>query len=264
MSDIVNDSDVIGFNISYNMSTKIHCDNLPAISNISFIKSDDNKHVIGFNIEILTSEIDEALRKSQLIANKIVGFITLETAQFVSATQTGYGGIPKKGKTARVSKTLILRWNIKGIEPVLELKPESFSNALEIDESHLGLLQKYSKAILHYNSGFPEESIKELFAIIEYDNSFQDYYKYYSLRQVLTHNPNFTKGKAYNKKTIENFNNYFDKNSFDYLKYDPTNFIIVIDLNSKASQVCLSQIASDFKDALRLHLLGKFGLPNKS
>jgi hypothetical protein len=115
MSEIPNDGhDILGYVMSYNLSRQIRYKSLPIYDNIEFIKSDDGNYLLGFNVKFLAPDFDKALEDSRIIADKIACVITSKTKQYVTVSFGGYSGIPKPGKTARVSKIVRYPYNIKG------------------------------------------------------------------------------------------------------------------------------------------------------
>src|SRR5206468_8005030 len=154
MSDIANNNnDVLGYVITYTISTKIRCLSLPIPSDIEFIKSNGSSYASGLKITVSKSNMNDALEHSRIIAEKIVGVISFRYKQHLTLILSGCSGIPKVGKTARVSKSVTYLFNIKAPEPVLELSNQDLIDVLKISKLDLSLLQRFNRAILHYNSG---------------------------------------------------------------------------------------------------------------
>lgn len=259
----IENRDILGFVTTFSLSTKVRCTKLPNLVDIDFIKSDDGYYLLGLNVKILKNNIDKALEDSKLIANKIASIISLKTMHYVTVTTIGYSGIPKPGKTAPVSRSMTFIYNIKGKEPILELENQDVTDVLKLDNSEYSFLQRLDRAILHHKAGFPAESLKELFTVIEYDKAFANHDKYYGLRQILSHAPNYSsKNPPYNKATINKFTSYFDKSDFDYLEYDPSNLIIILDMNSTKTRQTLEGIFSNLINEVKSYVRQKLGFTN--
>ena len=108
-----------------------------------------------------------------------------------------------------------------------------------------------AKAIIFYQEKFPDHSIIESFKIIEYDKKFSNYNMYYALRNILAHAPYYYE-PYYNNPTISYFKESFNKEDFDYIKYEPT--LIVLDLDSSKTQKKLNKIAIELIDHLKVYL----------
>ncbi len=76
-----------------------------------------------------------------------------------------------------------------------------------------------AKSIKYFQEGSPDHSLIEAFKIIENDKNFNNYYKYYALRNILVHSP-MNLAPCYRKKTVNSFNNNFNNEDFDYIDYD--------------------------------------------
>lgn len=241
-----NSNDILGYVMSYNLSRQIRYKSLPHYDNIEFVKSDDGNYLIGFNVKFLATDFDKTLEDSRIIADKVACVITIKTKQYVTISFGGHSGIPKPGKTARVSKRVTFPFNIKGNEPLLDLQKQDL-NVLKLNESQHSLLQRLSRAILHNNSGLPEESLKELYSIIEYRNDFPNHDKYSSLRHLFTHTPDINRStQPYRANTITNFMKHFDKIDFDYLEFDYEKNLIILDINSQKTQKRLKTVILEF------------------
>jgi len=259
MSDISNNNnDVLGYVITYTLSTKIQCLSLPTPSDVEFIKSNGSSYVSGLKITVSKSNMSDALKDSRIIAEKIVGFISFRDGQHLTIVLSGCSGIPKVGKTARVSKSMTYLFNIKAPEPVLELSNQDLIDGLNISKLDLSLLQRFNSAISHYKSGSSIEALKLLFAIIENDEGFPNYNKYSALRNIFTHSPDLNRPKQqYHPETIKNFTNYFDESDFDYLQFEPHNNIIILDVNSQRNLKRLHKIVSDLIQEMELYIKQK-------
>jgi len=72
MSDISNNNnDVLGYVITYTLSTEIQCLGLPTSSDVEFIKSNGSSYVSGLKITVSKSNMSDALEHSRIIAEKI-------------------------------------------------------------------------------------------------------------------------------------------------------------------------------------------------
>jgi hypothetical protein len=260
-----NSNDILGYVISYTLSKKITCNKLPQIINIEYVTTDDDKFIIGFNIKFSKSSLKDCMEDARIIADRISCLIAYETLQPVDVNFSGHAGIPKPGKTARVSKSLTLKWNIRGREPTISLTNPDVAGVLRLDEAEHHCLQLFRSAILHFNNGSKVEALKELFAIIEYDKDFPDHDKYYGLRQIFSHRPrNHKNNMSYEQGTIEKFKRHFGKEDFDYLKFEPENNVIIVDINSSKTQERLKKIVSDFINEIKLYIPKKLGMGESS
>jgi len=138
-------------------------------------------------------------------------------------------------------------WDVEGASAKLDTI-DQLADILNSDrpqiKAHLSYLAK--AVVLEYEH-FPDHSIIEAFKIIENNETFPFYYKYFALRNVLAHSP------TYFPNTVKYFNEYFDRNTFDYLKYDPEHNIIVLNLHSNKTQKELKRILRELMDGI-----GKF------
>jgi hypothetical protein len=255
MNEIPDDGkDILGFVMSYNLSIKIRCESLPHYGNIEFVKSDDGNYLLGVNVKFLGTDFDTALEDSRIIPDKIACVITSKTKQYVTVSFGGYSGIPKPGKTARLSKSATFLYNIKGNEPLLDFQKQDL-NVLKLNDSQHSLLQRLSRAILHNNSGLPEESLKEIYSIIEHRNDFLNRDKYSCLRHLFTHTPNINRStQPYRENTITNFMKHYNKNDFDYLEFDYEKNLIILDINSRKTQKKLESVMSEFIQEVESYL----------
>ena len=105
-----------------------------------------------------------------------------------------------------------------------------------------------AKAIIFYQKGFPDHSIIEAYKIVEPDETFIHYNMYFALRNILAHSP------YYKKKTRRYFKESFNKDNFDYLKYDPDNKLIVLDLDSNKTLRKLNKIVVELISHLKIYL----------
>jgi hypothetical protein len=247
-----NSNDILGYVISYSLSKKIAFNKLPEINNIEYVTTDDDKYIIGFNIKFSKLSLEDCMKDARIIADRISCLIAYETLQPIDVNFSGHAGIPKPGKTARVSKSLTLKWNIRGKEPTISLTNPDVAGVLKLDEAEHHCLQLFRSAILHFNNGSKVEALKELFAIIEYDKAFPNHDKYNGLRQIFSHRPRDNKEMPYAEGTIEKFTRFFGKEDFDYLKFEPENNVIIVDINSSKTQVRLKKIVTDFIGEIKL------------
>jgi hypothetical protein len=71
---------------------------------------------------------------------------------------------------------------------------------------------------------------------------------YFALRNILAHSP------YYKDKTMHYFKESFNKDDFDYLKYDPDNKLIVLDLDSAKTLKKLNKIVAELIPRLKIYL----------
>jgi hypothetical protein len=86
-----------------------------------------------------------------------------------------------------------------------------------------------------------------LFKIIE-DKDFPDYEKYNALRNMFSHMP------RYKRNTIESFLKYFNQDSFEYIRFEPQDMIIIIDTESEKTKDALHSIVMSFMRLTKEHI----------
>ena len=65
---------------------------------------------------------------------------------------------------------------------------------------------------------------------------------------------------CYDEATIKKFTENFTSKDFDYLKFEPDNNLIIVDINSSKTQVKLKKIVLDYIGEIKLYISSKFGI----
>jgi|SRR5215204_2834623 len=223
----------------------------PRFNSITIEYITDQNYLTGFGI-ILDEELEQTEGEKEI--NQFSKFFThllcIKSDRHIRIYPSDFECIKKDG-SKRIGKSFIDRYDIEGSPVKLNIQEE----LLKISKSSNPHIKQYvsylAKAIIFYQEKFPDHSIIEGFKVIEYDKKFSNYNMYYSLRNILVHSPRYTK-PYYKDPTISYFKELFNKEDFDYIKYEPT--LIVLDLDSAKTQKKLNKIAIGFIHHLKLYL----------
>jgi hypothetical protein len=243
------------FKQQYTLSPKIPLTELPTdfpnVDSISIEFMTEKNYLTGF-VLILKKELEETNGKNEI--DKFSKFFTLllciKSDRHIQINPSNLEYIRKDG-TTRIGSHWAILYNIEGSAVKLNIQEE----LLKISKSSKPHIKQYisylAKSIIFYQEKFPDHSIIESFKVIEYDKKFSNYNMYYALRNILAHSPRYNE-PYYKDSTISYFKESFNKEDFDYIKYEPT--LIVLDLDSAKTQKKLNKIAIGFIDHLKLYL----------
>lgn len=208
----------------------------------------NSKYLTGFNVRINNSPLDEAETRSRIIARNLKNILIIKSGIPIDVNLKNYTSMPKQGELQHIMTSLTLRWKIEGGIKELDLKNPDIQSVLYLSEIDSLKYQYLSKGIFHYYNKNPAESIRELFRVIENNSKFPNYARYQVLRHLFSHEP------PYHHNTISQFLKEFNNNDFDYNKFDPSNNIIIIDMESGKTKSLLNNIASNLISELRKEL----------
>jgi hypothetical protein len=237
----------VSFKFHYSLSNKIPftelSDNIP---NVEFVKEDN--YLTGFNVVLRKPlELEEAEKESEEFAYLVCDLISIKSNRHVIPILNGYLATDITGK-GRTSKSVTYSYNVEGAPSKLDiyhlLSRVLKSNNPQIKQ-YLGYL---AKGITLQFEHFPDHSIIEAFKIIEEIKDFPLYEKYYALRNILVHSP------EYREKTASSFRKFFDENSFDYVMYNRDSNIIILNLHSNKTQKILNQVANELMIEIKKYL----------
>jgi hypothetical protein len=208
----------------------------------------DNDSISGFDITVQRPmELNEAQAESDAYAYVLSDLISIKSQKYTIPTLSGYEAIDVNGNT-NVQGSLVLMWDIEGapanLDNINQAAEILASNKLQI-KAHISYL---AKAVVLKYQHFPDHSLIELFKVIEAHCTFPLYYKYFALRNVLAHSP------TYFPNTVKYFLDYFDENTFDYLKYDLDRKIIILNLHSDKTQNQLNSLVKELMKEIQVLL----------
>lgn len=237
----------ISFYFHYKLSRKIPFTSLSgSIANVNFVTENDS--IIRLNITIQgPMDVNKAQAESDASAFVLSDLISIKSQKYTIPSLSGFEADDVHGNR-HVQGSLVLMHDIEGAPVNLEnidLPAQILISSNPQKKAHISYLAK--AVVLNYQH-FPDHSLIELFKIIEDNRSFPLYYKYYALRNVLAHSP------AYIPSTIKYFLEYFDENSFDYLRYDLDNKIIILNLNSNKTKNQLNRLVKALMKEIRILL----------
>ncbi len=243
----MNENSFVSFKFHYSLSRKIPfselSDNVP---NVEFVKVDN--YLTAFNITLLKSVgLKEAEKESEEYAYILSDLISIISHRYTIATLSGYEAVDIAGK-GRTEKCGIYKWNVEGAPAKLDITHQ-LSSVLDSDNPQIRPYLGYlAKAVILEFEHFPDHSIIEAFKIIENNDKFPFYYKYFALRNGLAHSP------TYFPNTVKYFKEYFDESTFDYIKYDPDHSIIILNLHSNRTQKELNRLLKELMDEIGKYL----------
>lgn len=203
------------------------------------------KYVIGFLLIVRNSLLEDAQKKAANKAKNLKCILTIKSGMPIEVNIKGYHILPKEGQSGRVSASFTFRYRIEGSFKKLDLNTPHIQSIINSTQTKSLKYELAAKAVFHYYNGNPVDCIKELFMIMENDELFPQYKKYKVLCNMFSHRP------PYWKETTDLFLEIFNEDSFDYIRYDPENCWIDIDLESNKSQRFLNKLANDFIESIR-------------
>ena len=221
---------------------------IPKLDSISIEYITDKNYLTGFII-ILEKELKRA--EGEKVLDGFVKFFThlicIKSNRHITSNPSGINYVRKDG-TLEIGDDLSIVYNIEGAPVKLNIQDDliriSKSSKPHIKQ-HIGYL---AKTIILHQEKFPDHSIIEAFKIIENNQNFKNYNMYFALRNILAHSP------YYKDKTMYYFKGSFNKDDFDYLKYESENNLIVLDLDSAKTLKNLNKIAIELINHLRVYL----------
>ncbi len=239
----------IAFKFHYKLSRQIPFTELSKdADDVEFVK--EGTQLIGFNIIMKKSMLlQDAEKESQEYAYLLSDLISVKSHKYTTPNLSGSESTYENGN-ARVTKALTIRYDIEGAPAKLDIYHQ-FANILNSNvpqiKSHLSYL---AKAVIFQYQNFPDHSIMEAFKIIEADKKFksnyiQIYEKYYALRNILAHSP------EYRPKTTGFFMKYFDESTFEYRVYEPDNNLIILNLQSGKTLKKLNQLVKELMNEIK-------------
>jgi hypothetical protein len=240
-------AEFISFNFHYTLSRKIPFTHLSdKVANVNFVIENDS--IAGFDITIQRPmELNEAQAESDAYAYLLSDLISIKSQKYTIPSLSGFEADDVNGNR-HIQGGLKLMWDIEGAPANLDSIEQSLEK-INSDKKQLKTHLSYlAKAIFLEHQQFPDHSIMEAFKIIENNDKFRFYYKYFALRNVLAHSP------AYFENTMKYFLEYFDQNTFDYLKYDPEHNVIIINLNSDKTQNELHRLLKELLNQIKILL----------
>ena len=258
------DDDIfVKFKHQYILSPKIPLTVIPSeiskLDSISIEFITDNNYLTKFNL-ILEKELElkEAERELDHLSKFLTHLMCIRSNCPIEIDPLDFEYTDKYGKTKLVGD-YTLTWNNK----ITPAKINIQDDLIGVSKSSKLYFKQYisylAKSMIFYIEGFFDHSIIEGFKIIEYENNskhnekFKNYNIYYALRNILAHSPYYTK-PHYKDPTINYFKDPLNKNDFDYIIYEPDNYLIVLDLDSVKTQGKLKSIAYDLIDDLKAYL----------
>jgi hypothetical protein len=236
----------VSFKFHYSLSNRIPFTELSDIPNVEFAKEDN--YLTGFNIVLRKLlELDEAVKESEEFAYLLSDLISIKSNRYVIPILNGYLATDITGK-GRTSKSLTSRYNIEGAPAKLDIYHQ-FSSVLKSGSPQIKQSLGYlARAIILQFEHFPDHSIIEAFKIIEEIKEFPLYEKYYAIRNILVHSP------EYREKTASSFRKFFDENSFDYLMYYRDSNTIILNLHSNKTQKKLNEVTNELMIEIKRYL----------
>ena len=239
---------------NYKFSKKVPLINqIQNSSNIVFTISEEEvkekicKFIEGFTIKIEESLIEPAEEQSRILARNLKNIITIKSTMPTEIYLQDYRSIPRGG-TASIGKSTRTSFSIEGSIQNLNLNDPNIQSIINSNEQDSLKYQFLSKGILHYYYDNNVDCIRELFKLIENNDSFPNYYKYQVLRHLFSHPP------PYHKTTINLFASEFSTTSFEYNTYDVPNRTIIINIESQNSKKELERLTSNLISQLRKDL----------
>ena len=240
------------FKQEYSLSPKIPFTELstdiPKFDSISveFIK--DKNYLTGFVI-VLEKELRQTEGEKEIdhFSKFLAHLICIKSHRHIQIDPSNLEYIRKDGST-RIGNSCTFMYNVEGAPAKLNIQEE----LLKISRSSKPHIKQYigylAKTIVFYQEGFPDHSIIEGFKVIEYDKNFIHHNIYYALRNILAHSP------YYWPNTIHYFKESFNRDDFDYIKYEPENKLIILDLDSNKTLKKLNEIVEDLICQLKIYL----------
>jgi hypothetical protein len=237
----------ISFYFHYKLSRKIPFTTLSGnIANVNFVT--ENNSIIGLDITIQgPMELGKAQDESDALAFVLSDLISIKSQKYTIPSLSGFEADDVHGNR-HFQGSLVFMWDIEGAPANLENIDMPAQMLISSDPQKKAQISYLAKAVVLNYQHFPDHSLIELFKIIEDNRLFPLYYKYYALRNVLAHSP------AYISTTIKYFLEYFNKNTFDYLRYDLDNKIIILNLNSNKTINQLNSLARELMKEIRIVL----------
>ena len=192
-------------------------------------------------------ELTEAENESNALAYVLSDLISIKSHKYTVPRLSGYEAVDSN-RVTHVRGTFVLMWDIEGAPADLGNIHE-VSEILNLDKPQMNVHVGYlAKAVFLEYQHFPDHALIELFKIIEDDDTFPFYYKYWALRNILAHSP------TYYEKTVKHFLNYFNENTFDYLKYELDDKSIILNLHSDKTQNELNVLVKHLMNEIRIYL----------
>jgi hypothetical protein len=237
----------ISFYFHYKLSREIPFIGLSGIiTNVNFVTENDS--ITGLDITIHgPMELSKAQAESDALAFVLSDLISIKSQKYTTPSLIGFEADDVQGNRL-VQGSLVLMSDIEGAPANLENIDVSAQVLISSNPQKKAQISYLAKAVVLNYQHFPDHSLIELFKIIEDNYSFPLYYKYYALRNVLAHSP------EYEAKTIRYFLEYFDENSFDYLRYDLDDKIIILNLNSNKTKNLLNSLVKELMNETRVLL----------
>ena len=208
----------------------------------------DKNNLTGFVI-VLEKELDQTEGENELedFSKFLTHFICVKTSRLTRCYPSNHNYIMKNGKKI-IGNSFTHIYKNEGAPAKLNIKDE-LVKIYKSSNPHIKQYISYlAKTIIFYQQGFPDHSIIEAFKIVEDDKNFIHYTMYCALRNILAHSP------YYWSNTINYFKKSFNRDDFDYLKYEPENKLIVLDLDSNKTLKKLNKIVVELISHLKIYL----------